>query len=414
MKKLGLAQKIIIGSVLGIVLGLVLGENAGYLKFIGDIFLRLVKMCVPLLIFCSIVQSTGTLDIKDLGKLGRQTVITFVTSTTIAAILSVIAVVIVNPNVSLEGLSNSEAYGGVIPTGNFTDVLVKFVPENIFAAFSEGIIIQIILFGVFFGICLSILSATEPGVKSVLNAVISIRKVTMKVVTGCMGFAPIGIGAMLADIVGTTGTEILGSLAQVVILVTVVNIIFFLLFSIFIAVKCRLSMGKLFQNISRIVIMSTTTTSSAMTLPTALIDTPARLGVSQRISDFILPLGNAINTNGAPISNIISAVVCARMYDIPFTTQHYVMLVIYAVLSSFGNPGVPGGGIVSLAVVFQMIGLPMEGIAIFAGLDYFYSLTRATLNVMGSVYASVFVADINGELDRDSFNAPNKNEVASL
>lgn len=414
MKKIGLAQQIIIGSIAGIVVGYFLGENAQYVKFIGDIFLRLVKMCVPLLIFCSIVQSTGSLEIKDLGKLGSQTLVTFITSTTIAAVLSVVSVILVNPNVTLEGLSNSSAYGGVIPSGNFLDVLVNFIPENAFAAFSNGIIIQIIIFGVFFGICLSLLSSTDAGVKSVLNGVISVRKVTMKIVTIIMSFAPIGIFAMLADIVGTTGTEILGSLAQVVALVTVVDIIFFMLFSIYVCVRCRLSMITLFKNIARIVTMSTTTTSSAMTLPTALVDVPKRLGVSERISNFILPLGNAINTNGAPISNIISAVVCARMYDITLDTQNYIMMTIYAILSSFGNPGVPGGGIVSLAVVFQMVGLPMEGIAIFAGLDYFYSLTRATLNVMGSVYASIIVAHKNKELDRDIFNAPNVNEVSAI
>lgn len=406
MKKLGLAQKIIIGSIAGIITGYLLSENAVYLKFIGDIFLRLVKMCVPLLIFCSIVQSTGSLDIKDLGKLGSQTLLTFVISTTIAAILSVFSVIMIHPSVTLEALSNSPAYGGAIPSGDFIDVLVNFIPENAFAAFANGTIIQIIVFGIFFGVGISLLSA-DKGVKSILAGVTSVRNITMKVITLIMSFAPIGIFAMLADIVGTAGTKILGSLAQVVILVTAVDIAFFLLFSIYVCIRCQLNLRMLLKKIARIVTISTTTTSSTMALPTALVDTHKRLGVSERISDFILPLGNAINTNGAPISNIISAVVCARMYNIPLDTQNYVMITIYAIISSFGNPGVPGGGIVSLAVVFQMAGLPMEGIAIFAGLDYFYSLTRATLNIMGSVYSAVLVAHKNKELDKDIFNASN-------
>lgn len=413
MKKLGLSQKIIIGSVLGIITGFILGPNASYLKFIGDIFLRLIKMCVPLLIFCSIVHSTGSLDIKDLGKLGSRTLITFVTSTTVAALLAVSSVILVKPTITLEGLNNIEGYGGYIPTGNFLDVLVNFIPENIFRSFTEGTIIQIIVFGCLFGISLSLLGK-EKGTQSLLNAVISIRKVMMKIITLSMAFAPIGIFAMLADIIGSTGSAVLGSLAQVVIMVTVVDIIFFVLFTLFVCVKCKLSLPMLLKNISRIAAMSTTTVSAAMTLPTALIDTNKRIGVSEKITNFILPLGNAINTNGAPISNIISAVTCAYMFNIQLSPQNYILMTIYAILSSFGNPGVPGGGIVSLAVVFQMVGLPMEGIAIFAGLDYFYSLTRATLNVMGSVYASIIVADKNDELDRTVFMSANANDPLSL
>lgn len=400
---INLSYRIITGSFIGIIIGLVFKEQATGIEFLGDIFLRLVKMCVPLLIFCSIVESTASLPLKELGKVGGKTLYWFVVTTALAAVFTGLAVYIFPPSVSSD-LAQGAVYEGFVPTGSFLDTLVAFIPENALKALSEGIIAQIIVFGAFFGIATNMLREEVTAVETLYQVILGTRRAIMKVVTMIMGYAPIGIAAMLAAVVGSQGVGIISSMGQVLLMVTVIDVLFFVGYTIFISLRFRLNLVQLMKNSANIMLVAVTTGSSAITLPVSLVDVPNKIGVKERISNFVLPLGNAINTNGAPISNIVSAVACASMYGIAVDNRMLVMISVYAFISAFGNPGVPGGGIVSLAVVFGMAGLPLEGVAVFAGLDYFYSLTRVIVNVMGNIYSAIYVGNKMGEFDREVFN----------
>ena len=404
IKNSSLSMRIVAGSIIGILIGFAFGESTANIQFLGDIFLRSVKMCVPLLIFCSIVEASASLPLQELKSVGFKTLGVFFVSTSLSAVLSVIVAKFFPPvlNITVPGKG---AYEGAAGSESIQETLVNFIPDNAVAALANGTIVQIIIFAALFGISVNILKENNPAVNSVYEFTLGLRKVIMQIVTIVMIYAPIGISAMIAGVIGTSGVSALASLGQILLLVSIVDIIFFAVYTLYMSVRYKLNIVQLLKNSSSIILMAFTTTSSAVTLPVALNEVPNKMGVKERISDFVLPLGNALNTNGAPISNILSAVACASIFDIEFTTSKLILLGVFAIVASFGNPGVPGGGIVSMAIVFQMIGIPVEGVAVFAGLDYFYSLTRAPLNVMGNVYSSIIVSNKLDEFDKNVFNA---------
>ncbi|RHH70193.1 MULTISPECIES: dicarboxylate/amino acid:cation symporter [Vagococcus] len=403
IKNSSLSMRIVVGSIIGIFIGFAFGESTADIQFLGDIFLRSVKMCVPLLIFCSIVEASASLPLQELKSVGFKTLGVFFVSTSLSAVLSVIVAKFFPPvlNITVPGKG---AYEGAAVSESIQETLVNFIPDNAVAALANGTIVQIIIFAALFGISVNILKENNPAVNSVYEFTLGLRKVIMQIVTIVMIYAPIGISAMIAGVIGTSGVSALTSLGQILLLVSIVDIIFFAVYTLYMSVRYKLNIVQLLKNSSSIILMAFTTTSSAVTLPVALNEVPNKMGVKERISDFVLPLGNALNTNGAPISNILSAVACASIFDIEFTTSKLILLGVFAIVASFGNPGVPGGGIVSMAIVFQMIGIPVEGVAVFAGLDYFYSLTRAPLNVMGNVYSSIIVSNKLDEFDKNVFN----------
>lgn len=405
MKKPSLTQQIIIGALLGVVVGYLMGPKVEYIKFIGDVFLRLVKMVVPLLVFGAIVQAVSSLNLKELGKIGVKTVVIFFTTTCIAALTALAAITIFKPTMTLTGVK-TEKFQGQLPEGKFIDLLVNFIPQNITSAFANDTLIQIIIFGLMFGIAIN-KTRENPLTKLMDDIVGGLRHIMMTIVTMFMAIAPYGIFSLVAVTVGEKGGEILLPIIRYVLTVTGANVVFFLGYTLVVGLICRLNPFKLLANIVRTIVVGVGTGSSAMSLPTELMDAKERIGLSPKIYNFVLPLGNAINTNGAAVTTTIAGITCAYAFGIPLNWEHYLIIALYSALATFGNTTVPGGGIVAVAVVFQMAGLPLEGVAIFAGVDYFTGLTRIILNVGGDIYTAIIVAVTEKELDRDIFNAKN-------
>lgn len=402
-RKINISIKIVTGSILGIILGLTLREKAGTLKFLGDIFLRLVQMGVPLLIFTSIVESTASLPMSELKKVGGRTLYWFVLTTALAAIITVIIVYLFPPVVqpivtgdTVETITNN--------TGGIGEIFVNFIPTNAIQGLAEGKIVQIVLFGALFGIALNMIKESVKTAQTVFDFIAGTRQVVMRIITLIMGYAPFGIMGMLASFIGTQGSEVLTSMGSVLLLVTAIDLLFFIGYTLFMSIRFRLNLIQLIKNCTNILIVALTTLSSAVTLPVSLEYVPKNLGVKERISNFVLPLGGAINFNGTPITNITCAVAAAAMNGIEITPLFLIILGVYGFISAFGNIGVAGGGIISLMVVFDMAGIPSETIVLFAGLDYFFSLTRILDNVMGNVYSALYVGIKMDEFDRDIFN----------
>lgn len=405
MKKLSFTQKIVIGAILGIVTGLFVPQFAPYVKFVGDVFLRCVRVVVPLLVFCAIVDAVASIDLKDIGKVGAKTLALFLLTTSSAAALALAVIFVIKPTQSYTG-AISEYTGGAVPQ-NFVDLLVNFIPNNIVSAFANGTIIQIIVFGIFLGLAISKLK-NDPLVSVFYDTIKGLRALMMSIVGMFMGLAPYGIFALIANTVATIDNQKLMQVLQYVITVTVANVIYMVLYTLVVGFVCKLNPVMIVKNLSRTYIMGVSTQSSAMTLPTELLDAKERLGISDRIAEFVLPLGNAINTNGAAVTTIIAGVTCAHIFGLNWGMQQYVMLAIYSVIATYGNTTVPGGGIVAVAVVFEMAGLPLEGVALFVSVDFFTSLTRIILNVVSDVYVAMMVAHSEGELDRDIFYGKKK------
>ncbi len=405
----GLSGKIIIGMILGIIVGLLfqefkLQEYAIYLDMLGKIFLNLMNMCIPFLIFGSIVMSVSSLDLKEFGTVGGKTLLLFLITTACASFYAVLVSYFLpfaqDTAMAEAAIANATTHGG---GQNVVGIILNFFPSNVFRAFSTPIVLQVIVFGIFFGLCINMLKDTTPGVQTLLEVTLAFRAVIMKTITLIMHIAPYGIFGILSSTVATKGMDTLMSLGQVLIYITIINITFLCLYFLYISIRYGLSLGMLFKKCSRIIIFAVTTTSTAMCLPIAMEDVKT-LGVKEKLSNFILPLGNSLNTNGGPITNVVIIIAAMSLTGTPMNTTFYILLGIYATIAAFGNPGVIGGALVSLAVVCDLAGVPIEVAVIFFGVDYFLGITRVPCNIMGSVFCCIMMAKKRGEFDKDVFN----------
>ncbi|RKS87463.1 Na+/H+-dicarboxylate symporter [Orbus hercynius] len=412
----GLSGRIIIGMLLGVAVGLfiqaykadytVLETLPTYLDMLGKMFLNLMNMCIPFLIFGSIVMSVSSLDLKEFGTVGGRTLLLFLITTACAAFFAVIISSMLpfaqDPLAAAQAIANGDhsiAHKGA------KDIILNFFPSNVFVAFSQPIVLQVIVFGCLFGLCINMLKDTVPGVSTLLEVTLAFRAVIMKIITMVMYIAPIGIFGILSYTIATKGLETLISLGQVLIYITLINIAFLVLYFIYISVRYGLSLGMLIKKSANVIIFAVTTTSTAMCLPVAMQDAKY-LGVKEKLSHFILPLGNSLNTNGGPITNVVIVVAAMSLSGTPMDMMFYFLLAIYATIAAFGNPGVIGGALVSLAVVCDLSGVPLDVAVIFFGVDYFLGITRVPCNIMGSIFCSIMMAKKRGEFDKEVFNTP--------
>ncbi|MGL4859230.1 MAG: dicarboxylate/amino acid:cation symporter [Enterobacteriaceae bacterium] len=397
-----LSGRILIGVILGIIVGVVFGEKAGHTKILGDIFLNLMNMCVPFLIFGSVVMSVSTFDLKEFRSIGGRTLLLFLITTAAASFFSV-AVGVALPYTIDQTIAQQDIAMVAVNKMGVSEVILNFFPKNIFVSFSTPFILQIIVFALFYGISINLLMESTPQVKTLLDATLAFRSVVMKIISLVMYYAPVGIFGIIASTVGTKGADSIKSLGLVLLYITLVNIAFFILYTLYMSLRYRLSLAMLLTKSARLIVFAATTTSTALSLTVAMEDTKY-LGVKEKISNFILPLGSSLNTNGGPITNVIVAIATVHLFQIDVDTTFYIMLGLYATIAAFGNPGVIGGALVSMIVVFDLVGLPHEAAMLFFGLDAFYAVTRVVLNIMGSVYCCIMMAHSRGEFDRETFN----------
>ena len=401
MKKLSFSKKMIFAAIFGIAVGVIFGKNTIYIKILGDIFINLISMMVPFLVFGALLESVMTLAIKDLGSIGFKTLFSFVLTSSLAGAIAVLFGFVFKPGSGLINIQLSE-YTGNTTGMTVSDAIMSFVPKNIFVAFNNNAITQIILFAVIVGIAISYYKHLEP-IKRIHDFILDMNVLIMKVVTIIMNFAPIGIFALTANMIGQNGIEILVPLFKFIVVITVANIACLLIVGMSVAAYAKVSLFRLFANVKRTFIVSATTTSSAMSLPMKLLDSEENMGISKRISNFVNPLGGTLNTDGGVLLTVLASMTIAQIMGVELSLSAMVMLGVTAVLSSFGNTMVPGGGIVAIAIVFALNGIPLEGVALFAGIDWILAITRVPLNVVDDVFCATFVAASEKELDREIF-----------
>ncbi len=401
MKKMSFSKKMIFASILGIIVGIIFGKNTEYIKILGTIFINLISMMVPFLIFGALLESVMTLEIKDLGTIGVKTLSSFVVTSSVAGALAVLFGYLFKPGAGVINIQLSE-YTGASTGMTVSGAILSFFPNNIFAAFNNNAITQIIIFSVIVGVTISFYKHLEP-VKRIHDFILDMNVLIMKVVTLIMNFAPIGIFALTANMIGQNGIGILIPLLKAIIVITLTNIACLVFVGLSVSIYAKVSFFRMLANVKRTFIVAATTTSSAMSLPMKLLDSEENMGISKRISQFVNPLGGILNTDGGVILTVLASITIAQALGIELTFSAMVMLGVTAVLSSFGNTMVPGGGIVAIAIVFALNGIPLEGVALFAGIDWILAITRVPVNVVDDVFCALFVAASEKELDREVF-----------
>lgn len=393
--------KILIALLLGVVAGVVLGPHAIYLKPIGTVFLSLINMVIVLLVLASMtVGITSIHDPRKLGRIGLKTLFLYLITTATAILIGLVFAYVFKPGIGL-GL---QAPVTTIheKTASIGEILLSIVPRNPISAMVEGNFIQLIVFAIFLGISIN-LSGSKG--RPLMEFFESLADVMYRMTAIVMEFSPIGVFAIMAWVAGSFGVAVLIPLLKFLVIYYLACAAHVLIvFCGMIKFLARLSPWPFFKGMGDAIMMAFTTCSSSATLPVSMHCVEKNLGISKNITNFVLPLGSTVNMNGAAIFQAMSALFIAQAYGIHLSIQSILTIVITATLSAIGAAGVPGTGFIMLSVVVSSAGLPIEGLALLAGIDRIREMGSTVLNVLGDAVCALYVAKQEGELDVRQYN----------
>mgnify|MGYP003291679423 CR=1 FL=1 len=401
VKKINMTNQIMIAMVLGIVVGLAVGPSIAPIKIFGDIFLNLIQMSVVVLVMGAVIEAVGDLDAKGLGKLGMKMAIWFMASTFLAAALGIVLGYLIQPGTGVE----AQLSGTVVETSNssLSEIILGFFPTNIIESMANANMIQVIVFAVLFGLSISIVS-TKMDVSILKTGIKQFNVIILRLVGMVMVIAPIGIFALIASTIANMGLQVILPLLKYLGVYALGTFVYLIIWLLLTAIFCRVSFFRLAVNLTQIAVMALVTTSSAVTLPTALKDAREKLGIEERVSKLVLPLGMTLNSNGSAMHMAITVVTIAQIYGVDYSLSTYVYIAFLAALASLANAVVPGAGLVSLAIVVPQMNLPVESIALFAGVEWFVGMLRTILNVTADTTTALLVAKTENAIDYDIFN----------
>jgi len=398
--KIPLWQRVIAALVLGVITGLIWGPESETIKWIGDFFIKAIKMLVVPLIFFSLVAGVAALgDLKKLGSVGGRAMILFVITGQIAAWLGLALGTFFQPG---NGVDTSAIEKGETPIPNDTsavDMILSIVPDSPVQVMADVRVLPLIVFALLIGI--GILMAKEDGkplAKIFDSGAIVMQKVTMIV----MELTPFGVFALMAWVAGTLGMDALLSLAQLVGLnylgcLLIIGIVY----SGMIKFVAKLPVIDFFRGIVDAIAVSYSTASSNATLPVTLRCVERNLGVSNSVASFVVSLGATINMNGTAMYLGLATLFGAQIFGVDLSFGDYILISITSTLGAIGAAGIPGAGLIMMALVFGSVGVPLETIAFVAGVDRIMDMMRTTTNVSGDAAVAVTVASMTGEIDRE-------------
>lgn len=395
-KKLSLFSKILIGFAVGVVLGIVFGDKIMVIKPVGDLFMKLLKMLIMPLVFSAIISGiTNIPDMKQLLNMGVKAFVLFVITTAVAIATGMIFGNIFKPGIG-GGLSIPQAQ--VEDTSfSLVDTVLNIVPENVFESLtSNNLMLQVICFAIFFGIC--ILLCGEPA-KIVADFFDKVAQVMYKMTDLIIGLAPIGVCALIATIIGQYGLTALLPLMKFLIVFHVAIIFFVIVFQGgFVAIGCKMNPFKFFKQLFGSISMAYVTDSSAAALPVAIKELQLNIGVPESITNFIMPIGTNMNKNGSALYQGIVAIFIAQIMGVDLSITQQVLVLFTALLGAIGTAGIPSASLVMLSMTLSCVGLPLEGIALMAGIDRILGGARTFPNVTGNAAITTLIARQEGVL----------------
>ena len=396
MKKIksSLALQIFISLLLAIAAGLLLGNHAAfanaYIKPFGTIFLNLLKFIVcPIVLFSILSGMISMKDIKKVGSIGLKTIVYYMATTAVAIVI---------------GLIMGQLFKGAFPALETTDlvyeakeatpfmqVLVDIFPSNFIAPLVNANMLQIIVIALLTGFGIILVGEKADGVRILIE---QLNEVFMKVMELILKLSPIGVFCLLTPVVAANGAMIVGSLAMVLLCAYVSYFLHaMIVYSTTVRTVGGMSPVQFFKGMVPAMIFAFSSASSVGTLPLTL-ECSEKLGADKEISAFVLPLGATINMDGTAIYQGVCAIFIASCFGIELTLAQMATIVITATLASIGTAGVPGAGMVMLAMVLTSVGLPVEGIALVAGVDRIFDMGRTVLNITGDASCAVIVSNM--------------------
>ena len=405
-KHMSLAMQIFVATLLAIFAGVLLQSQAdfanNFIKPFGTIFLNLVKfIVVPIVLFSIMCGIISMSDIRKVGVIGLKTVVFYLCTTAFAVTIGLIGGNLFKgmfPVVATTDL----AYEASAST-SFMDTLVNIFPSNFFKPLVEGNMLQVIVMAILMGF--SIILVGEKNVR-VVAAFNDLNDIFMKCMELILKLSPIGVFCLLCPIIATNGPAIIGSLAMVLLTAYICYIVHAaVVYSLTVKTMGGMSPVKFFKGMMPAIMFAFSSASSVGTLPINL-DCTQKLVAKKEVASFVLPLGATINMDGTAIYQGVCAIFIASCYGIQLTLPQMLTIVLTATLASIGTAGVPGAGMVMLAMVLTSVGLPVDGIALVAGVDRIFDMGRTTVNITGDAACAIVVS--NMEAKREAKEAGEK------
>ena len=398
-KKMSLALQIFIGLGLGIVAGLLfmaagLAEFAeAYVKPFGTIFLNLIKFIVVPIVLTSIVSGVISMkDIKKVGSIGIKTVAYYMLTTACAVTIGLVFSNLFKGSYQVLETSGLE-YEASAAT-KFMDTLIGIFPSNFIQPMANATMLQVIVIALFFGFGIIMAGQKGDPLAQVIQSLCDVSMVIMELI---LKLSPLGVFCLITPVVATNGPQILGSLAMVLLTAYIAYIVHaVIVYSSTVKAFAGLSPIAFFKGMAPAIMFAFSSASSVGTLPINL-ECSEKLGADRDVASFVLPLGATINMDGTAIYQGVCAIFIACCYGINLTFPQMVTIVLTATLASIGTAGVPGAGMVMLAMVLQSVGLPIEGIALVAGVDRIFDMGRTTVNITGDSACAIIVSKLEAK-----------------
>lgn len=397
-RKMGLATQMAIGMALGVVAGLVapmVNFEAQWFRPFGQLFINLVRMVVVPLVFSTLVAGAASVsDISRLGRVAVKTLLFFFIGTGIAIGLGLALADIFEPGVGFTIPQDSVTTKEVNPP-SLLQVLMNIVPINPFESLSNGLMLQIIFFAILVGFSLSLCGEKARVVTEFFNGC---AEVMIRMTGIVMLYAPIGVFALIAFTVAAQGLSVLVPLLKLIVLMYAGSIILIICFYFPCLKYSGISPKDFLKGFSEPLMTAFSTCSSAAALSSSLVSVEY-MGASRSVSSFAIPLGNTINMDGTAIYMGVVTIFAAEIFGIPMPFDKQMSVLLMGLLASIGTIGVPGSGMIMITMIFTQVGIPLEAVAIVAGVDRILDMARTTVNVMGDATAAIFVSKLENDFD---------------
>lgn len=389
-------QKVLIGIALGVLAGLTFGEQVNGLRYLGIIFLNMIKMLVVPLIFCTIIYGmTGVEGSPNLGKTSVKALIIFFSTALTAACIGLLTAHLIQPGNTAsrdsiikmiadfrrsEEISHSNA--------SLTDFLIHIIPENVFRAAADGNILQIIVFAFFCGV---VLNKKKSQCEELIHIIHQMSHMLFSMIGIVMKFAPLGVFGYVAFLVAHEGVAIISAMAKLIVTIIVACFLQYLFFGVILLACGKISPKPFYKKILNIQLLAFSTSSSKAVLVPMMETCEKSLGVSREGSRFILPLAAALNMDGGAIYQTSCVIFFSQIYGIHFGWHEYLIIVFMSTIASIGGAGIPSGVLLFLGMVLNSVGMPMDGVLVIATVDRVLDMFTTVMNVTGDIFATLMV-----------------------
>ena len=424
-KKINLTTKIFVALIIGAIFGIILHYIVptsdfkdkvlieGVFYIIGNGFLRLMQMLVVPLVFCSLVCGASAIgDTKTLGKVGIKTIGFYLVTTALAITVALSVAKVVNPGIGLDISSIEQAETTIAESTSLADTLLNIIPKNPIQGLAEGNMLQIILFAIIVGIILAKLGSKVDVVSKFFS---QFNDIMMEMTMIVMKVAPIGVFCLIARTFANIGFD-----AFIPMLKYMFSVFFalglqcFVVYMVLLKGFTGLNPVKFIKKFAPVMGFAFSTATSNATIPMSIDTLSKKIGVNKKISSFTIPLGATINMDGTAIMQGVAVIFVAQAFNIGLDFVDYLTVIATATLASIGTAGVPGVGLITLSMVFNSVGLPVEGIALIMGIDRILDMTRTAVNITGDAVCTTIIACQSGDCDKEIFYNDEENEEIVL